>query len=60
VDIFAYRTDGPASVSESLAWLDTLIDLVERTGMPRLDELVACGDPIETSRFLRQMLFPAR
>jgi xylose isomerase len=58
VDIFPYRTVGAASVDESLAWLETMMDLVERAGMERLSELIACEDPIETSRFLRQMLFP--
>jgi xylose isomerase len=60
VDIFPYRTDGIASVSESLAWLETLMDLVERLGLPALTELIACGDPIQVSRFLRQALFPGK
>lgn len=60
VDIFPYRTDGAASVYESLAWMETLLDLVERTGLERFGELIHCGDPIQTSRFLRQALFPSK
>ena len=57
VDIFAYRTDAPASVSESLAWLQTLMDFVDETGEEKFSQLITEGDPIATSRFFRQALF---
>jgi len=58
VDIFAYRTEGAASVQESLAWLRAMLDFVDRTGMDHFDQLLAAKDPIAVSRFFRKALFP--
>lgn len=60
IDIFAYRTHQGDSVTESLAWLNILIDFIEETGLQKFDELIAQGDPIVTSRFIRQALFERR
>jgi xylose isomerase len=57
IDIFAYRTDGPASVYESLAWLDTLLSFVERSGLQAFTSLIEQNDPIATSQFFRKALF---
>lgn len=60
VDIFAYRTHQGNSVEESLAWLDTLMNFVEETGMQKFDDLIAQSDPIAVSQFLRNELFGRR
>jgi xylose isomerase len=56
IDIFAYRTNSADSVAESLHWLKALMDLVERAGQEKLDQLVAGGDPIAVSRFMRELV----
>ncbi len=57
IDIFAYRTRQADSVAESLAWLDTLMDFVEETGLDKFTELIEKSDPVATSQFLRRALF---
>ncbi len=57
IDIFPYRTEGAASVGESILWLQKLMGLIERLGMDRLTQLVEAGDPIQVSRFFRENLF---
>ncbi len=57
IDIFAYRVDGPASVYESLSWLETLLRFVEQNGQQAFTSLIEQNDPIATSRFFRQALF---
>lgn len=57
VDIFAYRTPGAESVAENIHWMRSMIDLVDQVGQAKIDSLLAAGDPIQTSRFLRELIF---
>jgi sugar phosphate isomerase/epimerase len=57
IDIFAYRTDGPASVYESLAWLEALLSFVEQNGPQTFTGLIEQNNPIATSQFFRRALF---
>ena len=57
VDIFPYRTDPAGTVLESVRWMEAIDSLVEKAGMAKLDALIACGDPLENSRFFRELLF---
>ena len=34
-----------------------MIDLVDQVGQEKFDELIAAGDPIQTSRFFRELFF---
>jgi len=56
-DIFPYRTRGDASVEESLLWFQTICTLEDRLGEEKLDQIILQGDPLATSRFLRERLF---
>ncbi|HEY3344146.1 MAG TPA: sugar phosphate isomerase/epimerase family protein [Anaerolineaceae bacterium] len=60
VDIFPYRTNPAGTVLESVRWMESINGLVEKAGMQKLDELVACGEPLENSRFFRELLFGAK
>lgn len=60
VDIFPFRTDPAGTVLESVRWMESISNLVERAGMKKLDELIACGDPLESSRFFRGLLFGSK
>ena len=60
VDIFPFRTDPAGTVLESVRWMESISNLVERAGMKKLDELIACGDPLESSRFFRELLFGSK
>ncbi len=55
MDQYPYREDAAGAIGESIQWLvkfDSILD-ANRT---RIDQLVKLGDPIETSRFLREVL----
>ncbi len=57
MDQYPYREDAAGAIGESIQWLmrfDALLD----THRAALDTLIAQGDPVATSRRLRQMLLP--
>jgi xylose isomerase len=55
MDQYPYREDAAGAIGESIRWLEQFSALVEehRTA---IDELVAQGDAVATSRFLRSLL----
>ncbi len=55
MDQYPYREDAAGAIGESIQWL-VKFDAIQRENKARLDELIALGDPIETSRFLRGVL----
>lgn len=55
MDQYPYREDAAGAISESIQWL-VKFDEIQRANKSRIDELIALGDPVETSRFLRSVL----
>ena len=56
MDQYPYREEAADAIGESIEWL-VRFDAIERTHRDRITELVSAGDPIQTSRFLRGVLF---
>jgi xylose isomerase len=56
IDLFAYRTDPAQSVAEGVRWMRAFDTLIDRLGMEALGRLIADGDPVKTSAFLRETL----
>jgi hypothetical protein len=54
MDQYPYREDAAGAIGESIQWL-AKFDERQRKHKDRLDELVRLGDPVETSRFLREL-----
>lgn len=52
MDQYPYREDAAGAIGESIEWL-VKFDRIQREHKAEIDRLVALGDPIETSRFLR-------
>ena len=55
MDQYPYREDAAGAIGESIEWL-VRFDGILDANRQRIDELVAAGDPVETSRFLRKAL----
>jgi xylose isomerase len=55
MDQYPYREDAADAISESIEWL-VRFDAIERLHRERITELVRAGDPVRTSRFLREVL----
>jgi xylose isomerase len=55
MDQYPYREDAAEAISESIEWL-VRFDAIERLHRERITELVRAGDPVRTSRFLREVL----
>ena len=56
VDLFAYRTDPSSSIAESVEWMRAFDRLIDGIGLSKLTELIENGDPVVTTRFLREKL----
>lgn len=56
MDQYPYREDGRDAINESIRWLDSLWEKMEGFGLKRFDELVKNGDPIGSSRTVREFL----
>jgi len=54
LDIFPYREDGVKAATESIAWIDGMINTINRVGLSTINELIRKADPIEVSTFLRK------
>lgn len=57
MDQYPYREDAAGAIGESIQWLKGFERTVERCA-PELDRLVAGGDAVATSQFLRSVLLP--
>ena len=55
MDQYPYREDAAGAIGESIEWL-VKFDAIQVQHKRKIDELIALGDPIETSRFLRSVL----
>jgi xylose isomerase len=55
MDQYPYREDAAGAIGESIQWLLKL-DAIQKKHKSELDRLVANGDPVETSKFLRTVL----
>ena len=54
LDIFPYREDGVKAATESIAWIEGMMRIIERVGMKTVGELVRKADATEASGFLRE------
>ena len=55
MDQYPYREDAAGAIGESIAWLVRL-DVLQQEYRSDIEQLLALGDPVETSRFLRKIL----
>ena len=55
MDQYPYREDAPGAIAESILWLNRF-DGILQENRPEIDELVAAGNAVATSRFLRKNL----
>ena len=55
MDQYPYREDAAGAIGESVLWL-TQFDAIVQANRRKLDELVAAGDAVATSAFLRTIL----
>jgi sugar phosphate isomerase/epimerase len=55
MDQYPYREDAAGAIGESIQWL-VKFDERQRKCKGRIDQLLQLGDPVETSRFLRDLL----
>ena len=58
MDQYPYREDGAAALGESILWL-CRFDEILQANRTAIDELIAAGDAVQTSRFLRRALLGA-
>jgi xylose isomerase len=56
MDQYPYREDAVGAIGESIQWL-LQFDRLQLAHKADLDRLVAAGDAVETSRFMRSVLF---
>jgi xylose isomerase len=55
MDQYPYREDGPGAITESILWLYRFDEILQ-SSRAEIDGLVAQGDAVATSRFLRKAL----
>lgn len=55
MDQYPYREDAAGAIGESIQWL-VKFDAIQRENKQKIDELLALGDPVATSRFLRSVI----
>jgi len=60
LDIFPYREDPTRATSESIQFMETYHEVIDRIGFDRLGELIAVGDPNETLHVIRQAAFQVK
>jgi sugar phosphate isomerase/epimerase len=58
MDQYPYREDGAGAISESILWLHRFDELLQ-ANRAEIDQVVAQGNAVETSRFLRRILLNA-
>jgi xylose isomerase len=57
LDIFPYREDPTQAATESIEFIETCFNILERIGMDKLEELINSGDPVKTLRTIRNIAF---
>jgi sugar phosphate isomerase/epimerase len=57
LDIFPYREDPTKATAESIAYMETYHEVIDRIGFDTLGELIARGDANETVRAIREAAF---
>jgi xylose isomerase len=56
LDIFPYREDGVRAARESIGWVETMLELLEKIGYSRIEEVIRGGDATEASRMIRESI----
>ena len=56
-DQYPYREDGRDAVNESVRWMETYIDVVNRLDDNKVEKIINTGNACEASAFLRELLF---
>jgi len=56
LDIFPYREDGVSAAKESIAWIQGMLDVLDRIGDEALEHVIASADATEASRLVRTAL----
>ena len=57
LDIFPYRENGLRAASESIAWIQGLLGLVDKIGRETIQQVIASGDAMSASKMIREALF---
>jgi len=57
LDIFPYRENGIRSAEESIEWLKSMIDAVEKMDKSEVEEIIDNGDATMSTRMLRKIFF---
>lgn len=55
MDQYPYREDAAGAIGESVQWL-MHFDAIQQQQKSEIDRLIACGDAVEASRFLRRVM----
>jgi xylose isomerase len=55
MDQYPYREDGASAIGESILWLYRFDEILQ-ANRTEIDGLIAAGDAVQTSRFLRKAL----
>ena len=56
LDIFPYREDGISAAKESIAWIQGMLEVLERIGDSEVERVIASADATEASRLVRTAL----
>ena len=56
-DQYPYREDGRDAVAESVAWMQTFIDVVNHMDTKEVEAVIQGGNAVDASRLLRKYLF---
>lgn len=57
IDQYPYREDGRNAVNESIQWMITLNDIMNRMNDEEVQRVIKAGDATESSRMLRKYMF---
>ena len=56
-DQYPYREDGRDAVNESVRWMEAYMGLLDQLDEKMVEEVIASGDAVSSSRMLRKILF---
>lgn len=56
-DQYPYREDGRDAVEESVRWMEAYIELINTIDHTRIEGIIADGDSVKMSRYMRELLF---
>ncbi|MBI2841828.1 MAG: TIM barrel protein [Armatimonadetes bacterium] len=56
LDIFPYREDKLPAARNCFAWLETMFEAVEKTGLERINSIIQTADATQSSKLVREML----